>query len=155
MSYVKEILEKKGSDVIKILDDDSVFSALELLAEHDVGALVVVNNKNKIVGIFSEREYARKLVLKGKSSKDTIVREMMKDKLFFITPENNIWECMDLMSRKHIRYLPVVEDEELVGILSIGDIVQSIITQQKSKIDNLENYIMGSGYGTEIKMPMS
>ena len=153
MSSVKHILEAKGKDVFKIRDSETVFEALEKLAIHDVGALLVADKKDKIVGLFSEREYARKLVLKGKSSKHTKVKDMMKKKLYYVKPENNMWECLDLITNKRIRYLLVVEEEELIGMLSIGDIVYQVITDQKSKIEDLENYIVGSGYGTEIKMP--
>jgi CBS domain-containing protein len=150
---VSNLLEVKGSDVHKVKDNDTVFTALELLAMHDIGALLVVDKKDKIAGIFSERDYARKVSLHGKSSKNTKVKDMMTTTLFFVKPENNLWECLDIMTKKRTRHLPVIKDQELVGLLSIGDIVNRIITEQKSTIENLESYIVGSDYGATIKMP--
>ncbi len=153
MSKVKNLLKAKGHEVHKINENETVFAALEKLAEHDIGALVVVNKKDEITGIFSERDYARKVILKGKSSKNTKVKEMMTTTVYYVKPDNNLWECLEIMTNKHTRHLPVVEDGKLIGIVSIGDIVYRIITEQKSKIDNLENYIIGSDYGQTIKMP--
>ena len=152
MSKVKNILNTKGHDVHKINENETVFHALEKLAEHDIGALIVVNKKGEIKGIFSERDYARKVILKGKSSKKTKVKDMMTTMVYYVKPDHNLWDCLEIMTKKHTRHLPVVENEELVGIVSIGDIVYRIITEQKSKIDNLENYIIGSDYGQTIKI---
>jgi len=150
---VLNLLEVKGSDVHKVKENDTVFIALELLAMHDIGALLVVDRKDKMVGIFSERDYARKVSLHGKSSRNTKVKEMMTTTIFFVKPENNLWDCLDIMSKKRTRHLPVIENQELAGMVSIGDIVNRIITEQKSKIENLESYIVGSDYGATIKMP--
>jgi CBS domain-containing protein len=131
----------------------TVYDALEELAKYDIGALVVIDKKEKVVGIFSERDYARKVILLGKSSKDTKVKEMMSTTVYFVKPDNYLRECLELMSKKRSRHLPVMENNKLVGIVSIGDIVDRIISEQKSKIKDLENYIVGSDYGSEIQLP--
>jgi CBS domain-containing protein len=143
----------KGSKVHKIQDNETVFTALEVLAKHDIGALLVFDKKDNIVGIFSERDYARQVIQEGKSSKNTKVKDMMTTTIYFVKPENNLWDCLDIMTKKRTRHLPVINNKELVGIVSIGDIVNRIITEQKSKIENLESYIVGSDYGATIKMP--
>ncbi len=153
MGFVKNLLEYKGRDVYKISSNDTVFFALEQLAKHNVGALMVVDKQDKIIGIFSERDYARKVILKGKSSKKTKVKEMMTTTIYYVKPENYLRECLELMTKKRTRHLPVVEDDKLVGLVSIGDIVNRIITEQKTKIKDLESYIVGSDYGSEIKIP--
>jgi CBS domain-containing protein len=150
---VHNLLEMKGSTVHRIKEHDPVLTALELLARHDIGALLVFDKKDKVVGIFSERDYARQVLLEGKSSKKTKVKDMMTTTIYFVKPENNLWDCLDIMTKKRTRHLPVIENKELVGIVSIGDIVNRIITEQKSKIENLESYIIGSDYGATIKMP--
>lgn len=153
MGFVKNLLEYKGRDVYKISSNDTVFFALEQLAKHDVGALMVVDKHDKILGIFSERDYARKVILKGKSSKKTKVKEMMTTTVYYVKPENYLRECLELMTKKRTRHLPVMQDDKLVGLVSIGDIVNRIITEQKTKIKDLESYIVGSDYGSEIKIP--
>jgi CBS domain-containing protein len=150
---VKNLLEMKGSTVHKLNESDTVSIALELLARHDIGALLVFDKKDNITGIFSERDYARQVLQEGKSSKNTKVKDMMTTTIYFVKPENNLWDCLDIMSKKRTRHLPVIENQELIGIVSIGDIVNRIITEQKSKIENLESYIIGSDYGATIKMP--
>jgi len=153
MGLVKSLLEYKGKEVYKVNLNESVFSALELLAKYDVGALVVVDKQDKIVGIFSERDYARKVILQGKSSKKTKVKEMMTTTVYFMKPDNYLRECLEIMSKKRTRHLPIMENDQLIGLVSIGDIVNRIITEQKTKIQDLESYIVGSDYGTEIKLP--
>ncbi len=153
MGLVRSILEYKGREVYKINLDESVFSALEKLAKYDVGALVVVDKHEKIVGIFSERDYARKVMLMGKTSKGTKVKEMMTTTVYFMKPDNYLRECLELMTKKRTRHLPIMENDKLVGLVSIGDIVNRIITEQKTKIKDLESYIVGSDYGAEIKLP--
>jgi CBS domain-containing protein len=112
------------------------------MAEHDVGALVVLEGE-KLVGIFSERDYARKVILHGKSSHDTLIREVMTDKVISITPDTSTEHCMALMTEKHIRHLPVVDAGQVIGVISIGDVVKAIITKQEFVITQLENYISG------------
>ena len=153
MGFVKNLLESKGYDVHLIDADETVFSALEELAKHDIGALIVTDKKGKIVGIFSERDYARKVTLKGKSSKKAKVKEMMTDMVYHVKPDNYLRECLELMTKKRTRHLPVFENDKLIGIVSIGDIVNKIISEQKTKIHDLERYIVGSDYGSEIKLP--
>ncbi len=144
MEKVKQLLKIKGNTVWTISPDATVYQALELMAEKDVGALVVTE-KEKVVGMFSERDYARKIILKGKSSMNTTVGELMATQIYYVSPDDSIEECMKLMTEKRIRHLPVIENEELVGLISIGDVVNHIIKSQKFKIRELEKYITG-GY---------
>ena len=140
---VKEILSKKGYEVWSTSPNTTVFEALKSMSEKGIGALVVLDD-SKVVGVFSERDYARKVTLEGKSSKDLPVKEIMTRNVVFVKPENTTEECMALMTEKHIRHLPVVKGDELVGIISIGDIVKAIISQQEFVIEQLENYITGA-----------
>ena len=116
------------------------------MSEKDVGALMVIEN-DKLVGIFSERDYARKVILMGKTSKESKVSEVMSTKVYFVSPAETIFDCMALMTNHHIRHLPVLDHNEIVGIVSIGDVVNAVIHAQKSTIKDLENYILGGGYG--------
>jgi CBS domain-containing protein len=142
MVTVTHILKQKGSDVWVISPEAKVLEALKLMAEKGVGALMVVE-KDRVVGIMSERDYARKVMLMGKSSADTPVRDIMTSQVYGVHPENKAEECMALMTDKHIRHLPVFDKDKLVGVVSIGDIVKSIIVEQKVMIDHLQDYIMG------------
>ena len=144
MNNVIEILKVKGSETFTISPNITVFDALKILAEKNIGALVVTEN-DKLVGIFSERDYARKIILKGKSSIDTTISELMTRDVLYVSPKDSIDECMALMSENHIRHLPVMEDGKLVGVISIGDVVKHIIKHQKFQIRELEKYIKG-GY---------
>lgn len=146
MRLVKEILQTKGTDVWTIIPEAPVYEALKLMAEKDVGALVVVES-GEVVGIISERDYARKVILKGKSSMDTPVKNIMTTRVFYVAPEQTIEECMALMTDKRVRHLPVIVDGKLVGLVSIGDVIKEIISEQKVYIRDLENYIEGRGYG--------
>lgn len=140
MRLVNQILQSKGNDVWTISPQATVFDALKLMAEHDIGALLVVEN-DEVVGIFSERDYARKLILQGKSSMNTRVDEIMTREVLCVSPELSVGKCMALMTDKHIRHLPVLEGDRLVGVVSIGDVVKAIITEQQIIIDHLEDYI--------------
>ncbi|MCX7782580.1 MAG: CBS domain-containing protein [Meiothermus sp.] len=142
-STVRQLLQAKGNMVHAIPADVTVFEALERMASYDVGALMVMNG-NQLVGIFSERDYARKIILMGRISKDTLVGEVMTDDLITITPDATVADCMNLMTGNRIRHLPVVEDGRLVGVISIGDVVKAIMTQQEFMIAELESYITGS-----------
>jgi CBS domain-containing protein len=142
MITVKEILSEKGHNVWKISPDAKVFDALKLMAEKKIGALVVFENDD-VVGMISERDYARKIALLGRHSQDTTVRDIMTSPVYGVHLDTTAEECMALMTDKHIRHLPVCKDEELAGVISIGDVVKAIITHQKVTIENLENYIMG------------
>ncbi len=146
MSTVGQLLQSKGGEVWSLSPDATVFEALKIMAEKDVGALLVTD-QGKVVGIFSERDYARKVVLHGRSSKESAVREMMTSRVLYVPPEETIEGCMRLMTAKRVRHLPVLEDERLVGIITIGDVVKRIISDQQFTINELEKYITGSGYG--------
>jgi CBS domain-containing protein len=140
MKKIKNILQKKSSEIFSVPSTATVFSAIEMMSQRNIGGVVVVDNGN-LVGIFTERDYARKLILKGKSSKDTPIGELMTKHLITVTPESTIEEAMQLMSNKKIRHLPVLEEGKMVGIISIGDVVRFIIEEQKEIIEHLEHYI--------------
>jgi CBS domain-containing protein len=137
---VSDILQKKGNAVIAANSNTSVLDALKLMSERNIGALLVMDD-GKLTGIFSERDYARKVVLKGKASADTAVKEIMTENPFTVQPEDSIETCMGIMSDKHIRHLPVVKDGTVAGMISIGDVVTTIIVSQKETIDHLKSYI--------------
>lgn len=140
MRSIKQLLEGRGMPVTA-RPDETVFQALEKLAERDIGALLVLDG-TRLVGIFSERDYARKVVLKGKASKDLTVREVMSDKIAYVTEDTTVEECMAIMTDRHCRHLPVLGPaREVIGILSIGDLVKETISQQKFIIEQLERYI--------------
>jgi signal-transduction protein with cAMP-binding, CBS, and nucleotidyltransferase domain len=142
MITVKEILDQKGHTAWTISPETTVLEALELMSKKGLGALVVLENDD-VAGIMSERDYARKIILMGRQSQDTPVRDIMTKEVYGVHFETTADECMVLMTDKHIRHLPVCKDGKLAGIISIGDVVKAIMTQQKVTIENLENYIMG------------
>ena len=137
---VSDILKAKGSNVYSITSGLTVLDALKAMGEKNIGALLVIEDE-KLLGIISERDYARKIVLKGKSSNETLVKEIMTEKVIVVSPDDNIEKCMELMSEKHIRHLPVVKDAKVTGIISITDVVTAIIASQKETISHLQNYI--------------
>ncbi|MFQ5657323.1 MAG: CBS domain-containing protein [Candidatus Methylomirabilales bacterium] len=143
MKTVKQILQEKGHSIWSITPDSTVYNALKLMAEKEVGALLVVE-EGSLVGIISERDYARKVILKGKSSLDTPVKEIMTPKVVYVRPGQTVEECMALMTEKHIRHLPVFEGDELIGVVSIGDLVKADIEAKVFMIKQLENYITGA-----------
>lgn len=149
MITVKELLERKGHDFWYLKPEATVYEALQLLADKDVGALMVMD-KGKLVGMFSERDYARKLLLFKLTSKKSKVGDIMSKEVVVVTPDTRIYDCMALMTKRHVRHLPVMEKEQIVGLISIGDVVNSVIHQQNVTIKDLKSYILGSGYGTEI-----
>lgn len=140
MKNVEQMLEGKGRQLLSISPDATVFDALMLMAESDVGALVVLDGE-KLAGIFSERDYARKIILLGKSSKETLVREVMTEKVLCVGPEQTIQQCMAVMTEKHIRHLPVLDHKKVIGVISVGDVVKETISEQKFIIEQLETYI--------------
>jgi CBS domain-containing protein len=142
MKTVNQLLKAKGGHVLSIHPDATVYDALKLMAERNVGALLVLE-KEKLVGILSERDYARKVILKGKSSLKTPVRDIMIERVMFVRPEQSIEECMALMTEKRIRHLPVLVGDQVVGIVSIGDLVKASIEEKEFMIKQLENYITG------------
>ena len=144
MSTVDKLLKAKGSNAWSIDPQATVFGALELMLEKDVGGLLIVE-EGKLIGIFTERDYARKLILKGRFSKDTCVRDLMTKNVLYVEPKNTVEDCMRLMTTKRVRHLPVLQDGKILGIVTIGDVVKRIISEQEFTIHQLENYISG-GY---------
>jgi len=142
MTTVKHVLDRKGHDVHFIHPDASVFDALKTMAENDIGSLAVLED-DKLVGIITERHYAREIVLKGKTSPRTLVRDIMTTKVSVVRPDQSVDECMAMMTARAVRHLPVLEGGRLVGIVSIGDMVNSIIHDQKFLIEELEHFIHG------------
>ena len=143
MKTLKQMLASKHRPLAVVAPSDSVFHALNIMAQHDVGALLVLDGE-QLVGIFSERDYARKIILQGKTSKETLVRDIMSDRVVYATPGTTLDECMALMTEKHFRHLPILnEDGSLAGIVSIGDLVKETISSQQFLIAELERYIAG------------
>jgi CBS domain-containing protein len=143
MKTVQQLLETKGNAILSVSPDTMVYDALVIMANHHVGALVVLENDGHLAGIFSERDYAREVVLKGKTSKTTKISEVMSTTVITVRPDQLVDECMELMSGKRIRHLPVIENERVVGVLSIGDLVKETIAYQQFLIQQLESYIQG------------
>ncbi len=150
MNCVSNILKNKGTEVWTIYEYDTVYKSLEVMAEKDVGALVVIDSVGRTVGIFSERDYARKVILKGKSSLATSVNELMITDLHRVKKEDSIEDCMRLMTEKKTRYLAVVDDDKLVGLVSIGDVVNQLLSHQKFTIEELTHYITGSNVSNPV-----
>ena len=144
MTTIKQILDKKGHEVLTVQPDDTVLHALEQMASRNVGAVIVMEN-DAPVGIFTERDYARSVILKGRSSPTTPVRDVMSSELIFVRPEQAVDQCMAIMSDKRFRHMPVLQEGKLIGIVSIGDLVKSIIDEQAFTIEQLQGYIGGSG----------
>lgn len=140
MGTVRNLLQKKGNAVYTVSPGTSVYDALELLEDRNLGALIVTDN-GKLLGVFTERDYARKVVLKGRSSKETLVNDIMSGNPIVVNLHTTIEQCMELMTDKFIRHLPVLEGGELVGVISIGDVVKYIIEEKDYIIENLRNYI--------------
>lgn len=145
MGKVRNILQAKGHAVYSIHPDSTVFEALNVLVNKNVGALVVLDSNEKFLGIFSERDYARRVILKGRASKETLIREIMTERPTTVTEDESIEDCMKKMTDKRIRHLPVIDDQNrLVGLISIGDVVKYIIDDQQHIITSLECYINGT-----------
>lgn len=140
---VKDLLNRKGNAAISINPDCTVFEALQLMAAKDIGAVLAIEN-DELRGIFSERDHARKLALNGKSELTTPIRDVMVTKLTSVTPEDLVRDCMELMTERHIRHLPVFDKDTLIGVISIGDVVKGMIDDQKDTITHLEKYISGA-----------
>ena len=145
MQRASDLLESKAKQLWTILPEASVFDALKLMAEKEIGAVMVIDKKDKVVGILTERDYARKIILKGKTSLKTSVKEIMTPaaKMYTVKPDTSVEDCMVLMTGKHIRHVPIFEGGKFVGLISIGDVVKSTISQKDILIDHLSDYIGG------------
>jgi CBS domain-containing protein len=141
---VKELVEHKGTAVWSVRPDVTVFQTLELMAEKEIGAVLVFEGE-RLVGMFSERDYARQVILKGKASKDTPVRDVMTARVTYVRPEQTVEDCMALMTDKHVRHLPVLDQGRVIGVISIGDVVKAVISEKQFIIEQLENYITSGG----------
>ena len=140
MKTVQQLLESKRYSVVSVAPSSTVLEALKVMAEKEIGAVIVIDNEH-LVGIFSERDYARKVVLQGKASKDTPVREIMTDTVVCVRPEQTVDDCMNLMTDKRIRHLPVLEHKKVIGVISIGDVVKEMLSEKEFVIKQLESYI--------------
>ena len=144
MTRIEDFLKQnKNRQIWTISKDQSVRQALVLMSEKNIGAIIIVDNNNFPIGIFSERDYARKIILKGKSSKGTLLEEVMTKELITVTRDHKIDQCMEIMTEKKIRHLPILEDKKIVGIISIGDLLKIMIKEQKELIDHLQKFITG------------
>ncbi len=143
MKTVREILSQKGNDAYSVSPDTLIFDALKIMSKKEIGAVLVIED-DKLVGIMSERDYARKVALEGKTSKDMPVKEIMSSKVIFVNPDRSPDECMVLMTKKRIRHLPVFENSKLTGLISIGDVVKAVIDEKEFHIDQLVQYIKGT-----------
>ena len=142
MKRIQTLLKKKGYDVWSIAPDASVYDAIHLMAEKSVGALIVMDGPS-LVGVISERDYARKIILEGRSSEDTKISEIMSAKVITTGPDNSIEECMQIMTDRRIRHLPVLSGDKVLGVISLGDLVEYIIAEQRFVIEQMERYISG------------
>lgn len=145
MKTTKDILKTKSNEIWSLSPKAKVFDALKMMGEKEIGSIMVIDDKGKVAGIITERDYARKIILLGKASKETYVEEIMTpfDQMFTVKPETTVDDCMVLMTAKKIRHLPVFDREKFVGIITIGDVVKSIISEQETLIEHLSNYIAG------------
>jgi CBS domain-containing protein len=140
MATARHLLDRKGRAIFSVAPDEPVLEAIRLMAEHHVGALMVMKGE-QLVGIVSERDYARKVILKGRSSADTPVSQIMSSPVITVTLNSSVQDCMQLMTSRHLRHLPVLEGGEVVGMISIGDLVKAVMEEQKQTIEQLESYI--------------
>jgi CBS domain-containing protein len=145
MKTAKDILKTKSNEIWSLSPKAKVFDALKMMGEKEIGSIMVIDDKGKVAGIITERDYARKIILLGKASKETYVEEIMTpfDQMFTVKPETTVDDCMVLMTAKKVRHLPVFDREKFVGIITIGDVVKSIISEQETLIEHLSNYIAG------------
>lgn len=143
MQTVKHLLERKSAGVVSIRPEESVLSAIRQMAERQVGALLVMRDR-ELLGVISERDYARKVILKGRSSHDTTVAEIMSSPAIAVGPSDTVHRCMQIMTDRRIRHLPVMRDDRVVGVLSIGDLVKAVIDEQREEIEQLQRYIAGN-----------
>jgi CBS domain-containing protein len=149
MRTVQDILRTKGTVVWSVTPDTTVYEALQLMAEKNIGAVLVLDEEGCVAGVLSERDYARKVILEGKTSRDTLARDIMSTRVVGVRPDQTIEQCMAIMTDRHVRHLPVVDGDHVAGVISIGDVVKAIISQQEFMIEQLENYITGTPYRPE------
>jgi CBS domain-containing protein len=142
MRNVSQIMERKGSQVVSVARQAPVLEAIRVMAEHHIGAVLVMEG-DQLLGILSERDYARKVILQGRSSHDTAVAVIMSSPVVCVGPHDSVAECMSIMTEKHIRHLPVIDGERVIGVVSIGDLVKEVIEEQKQEISLLQQYIAG------------
>ncbi len=148
MLTVRQLLQlKKDESTYSVSPQASVYDALKMMAEKNVGAVMVVDENNQMIGIFTERDYARKIVLKGKTSLETPINEIMTSEMVTVNPDQTLEECMNLMTKWHIRHLPIMERGRLIGMVSMRDVVEILLSMKEGTIASLENYILGEGYG--------
>lgn len=147
MSHVSDLLAHKGTEVWSIGPANSVYQAIEMMALKGIGALTVLSDESHLIGIVSERDYARKIILLGKASQQTPVSEIMTTKVIYVPPDEQVSNCLALMTEKRVRHLPVMENDRLIGVISMGDLVKSIIDEQSYTIEQLERYIKGEVSG--------
>ena len=143
MKLVRHLLDAKGTTIISISPDASVFEAIKTMADKSIGSLVVMDRHERLVGIVTERDYARKIIIQDRSSKDTRVEEIMSTEVMTATSDDTVRSCMELMTENKVRHLPVVEDDRVIAMVSIGDLVQAVIEDQQEEIEHLEHYISG------------
>ena len=145
MTSINQLLQNKGNQVWSVGPDDTVLIALEIMAEKNIGAMIVLEEDGTVCGIFSERDYARRVILNGRSSHNTLIRDVMTDEVYYVRPQDSVDRCMALMSEKRFRHMPVLdENKQVVGMISIGDVVKAIIAEQKLLINHLEDFITGT-----------
>lgn len=149
MRTVHDILQTKGADVWSVTAETTVYDALQLMAEKNIGAVLVFDEASCIAGVFSERDYARRVALEGRTAQETLVRDIMSERVFGVHPDQTVEECMSIMTERHIRHLPVVDADGVVGVVSIGDVVKAMLSHQEFMIEQLEAYITGTPYRPE------
>lgn len=143
MGKVRNILQAKGNAIFSVEPTITVYKAIELMSEKNISSLLITDKEGKLLGIFTERDYARKLILKGKSSKGTLIKDLMTENPITVASDSTIDDCMKVMTSKYVRHLPVVDNGKIMGMISIGDVVRFIIQEQKGIIEDLEHYITG------------
>jgi CBS domain-containing protein len=149
MRTVHDILQTKGAEVWSVTPDTTVYDALRLMAEKNIGAVLVFDETSRVAGVFSERDHARRVALEGRTPRDTLVGDIMSERVFGVHPDQTVEDCMSIMTERHIRHLPVVDADGVVGVVSIGDVVKAMLSHQEFMIEQLEAYITGTPYRPE------
>jgi CBS domain-containing protein len=149
MRTVHDILQTKGTDVWSVTPDTTVYDALQVMADKNIGAVLVLDQASRVAGVFSERDYARRVALEGRTAHDTRVGDIMSERVFGVHPDQTVEDCMSIMTERHIRHLPVVGADGVVGVVSIGDVVKAMLSHQEFMIEQLEAYITGTPYRPE------